>query len=234
MLRSNIAACHIKLEDWKSAIKAADASLEALDRLERRGKDPATENSSNDDDDRKKESGDSATEECEGEDIISPGAQRSGPSPVAREQEKKGPSDEDISRIRIKALMRRANARLESGGWSALSGAEEGTPCPLFQQQNPLMFHDEPHIMGRCPRRRGFFFFAVVISAGLLTRGKHLLSRLQEALEHVWVASPRPEHGDATTANTTVPHRHCQAEGGGRDDGQAERGMFVVSNVSLH
>ncbi|KAI9757966.1 MAG: hypothetical protein M1815_005600 [Lichina confinis] len=125
VLRSNIAACHIKLEDWKSAIKAADASLEALDRLELRGKDPATENSSNDDDDRKKESGDSATEECEGEDIISPGAQRSGPSPVAREQEKKGPSDEDISRIRIKALMRRANARLESGGWSALSGAEE-------------------------------------------------------------------------------------------------------------
>ena len=147
MLRSNIAACHIKLEDWESAIKAADAALEGLDRLERRGKDHAIEDKN---DDRKKESGDPTTEECEEEDIISPGAQKSGPSPVPKEQEKKGPSDEDISRIRIKALMRRANARLESGGWSALSGAEEGTLCPVV--------HDKPHIMGRFPRRLGVFF----------------------------------------------------------------------------
>lgn len=142
VLRSNIAACHIKLEDWESAIKAADAALEGLDRLERRGKDHAIEDKN---DDRKKESGDPTTEECEEEDIISPGAQKSGPSPVPKEQEKKGPSDEDISRIRIKALMRRANARLESGGWSALSGAEED--YKMLSSMSGLQARDRKMVM---------------------------------------------------------------------------------------
>ena len=33
---------------------------------------------------------------------------------------------EDISRIKAKALMRRARARSEDGGWGSLQGAEEG------------------------------------------------------------------------------------------------------------
>jgi hypothetical protein len=32
----------------------------------------------------------------------------------------------DIERIKAKALMRRAKARSEQGGWSVLQGAEEG------------------------------------------------------------------------------------------------------------
>ena len=34
VLKSNIAACHVKLAEWKAAIDAATQSLEALDRLE--------------------------------------------------------------------------------------------------------------------------------------------------------------------------------------------------------
>jgi len=34
--------------------------------------------------------------------------------------------DADIERIRTKALLRRARARSEMGGWSTLQGAEEG------------------------------------------------------------------------------------------------------------
>ncbi len=37
---------------------------------------------------------------------------------------------EDIQRIRAKALMRRAKARSEQGGWGNLQGAEEGR-CTL-------------------------------------------------------------------------------------------------------
>ncbi|KAI9859492.1 MAG: hypothetical protein M1813_006634 [Trichoglossum hirsutum] len=34
VLRSNIAACHLKLEDWKAAVTAATSSIESLDRLD--------------------------------------------------------------------------------------------------------------------------------------------------------------------------------------------------------
>jgi tetratricopeptide (TPR) repeat protein len=33
VLRSNIAECHLKLEDWKAAVTAATSSIESLDRL---------------------------------------------------------------------------------------------------------------------------------------------------------------------------------------------------------
>ena len=39
--------------------------------------------------------------------------------------EKSGRSRADVQRIRIKALLRRAKARMETGGWAALQGAEE-------------------------------------------------------------------------------------------------------------
>ena len=39
---------------------------------------------------------------------------------------------EDIQRIKAKALMRRAKARSESGGWANLQGAEEGMYLSLL------------------------------------------------------------------------------------------------------
>lgn len=61
------------------------------------------------------------------EEIVSSGAEQAAPAPpkeddeAARQQKRR----EDILRIRAKALMRRARARSEEGGWSNLAGAEE-------------------------------------------------------------------------------------------------------------
>ena len=122
ILRSNIAACHLKLQDWKAAILAATAAIENLDRYMPPGDD-------------KKE--DSRVEEI----VDNPPAQT---STVAESKH----STEDVQRIRTKALMRRAKARTESGGWSALQGAEEGkttllTKCidaEFFRLQASLVY----------------------------------------------------------------------------------------------
>lgn len=48
VLKSNVAACHLKLSDWKAAVEEATKSLEALDRLETP---PASKSDDDDDDD---------------------------------------------------------------------------------------------------------------------------------------------------------------------------------------
>jgi len=103
-----MAACHLRLEDWKEAIKAATAALDGLDKLQGKNGDVKVE----------KESG----EEEADEEIISDGAVE------AEVVSNKGQREADIERIRAKALMRRARARSEQGGWASLQGAEEGTP----------------------------------------------------------------------------------------------------------
>jgi len=107
VLRSNVAACHLKLEDWKEAVNAATASLDRLEKLQ--GKDG--ENATNEEEPKAEEEAD--------EEIISVGATK------AEDVSKKGKREADIERIRGKALMRRAKARSELGGWASLQGAEE-------------------------------------------------------------------------------------------------------------
>ncbi|KAH9889579.1 hypothetical protein F4778DRAFT_380685 [Xylariomycetidae sp. FL2044] len=120
VLKSNIAACQLKLEQWKEAIKSATSSLDALSRLEKA---------------ELKQQGDAAAEneipvhdgEEIDEEIVSSGAQNS--APAAREEtdseQARRKREQDIRRIRAKALMRRARARSELGGWSNLSSAED-------------------------------------------------------------------------------------------------------------
>ncbi|KAK0742131.1 hypothetical protein B0T21DRAFT_283168 [Apiosordaria backusii] len=108
VLRSNIAACHLKLEEWKEAVKNATDALDSLDKLEssnsKQDPTPPTED-----------------QEVEGE-IVSSGAKAAGPAIGDDAQRKR---QDDIARIRAKALMRRARARSELGGWSNLEGAIE-------------------------------------------------------------------------------------------------------------
>lgn len=111
VLRSNIAACHLKLEDWKEAVSAATAAIDGLERLQRKD--------SNIDSKNKGSSGKGEQEEAD-EEIVSEGATK------AEDVSAKGQREADIERIRAKALMRRARARSEIGGWSSLQGAEEG------------------------------------------------------------------------------------------------------------
>ena len=110
VLKSNIAACHLKLEDWKEAVKAATAALDGLDKLQGRPKKVKEGD----------EDGWKVVEEEADEEIISEGATK------AEDTSDKGKRQADIERIRCKALMRRAKARSELGGWSSLQAAEEG------------------------------------------------------------------------------------------------------------
>ena len=105
VLKSNIAACYLKLEDWKEAVKAATAALDGLDKLQ-----------------EKEAEGEVKVDKDEeaDEEIISEGAVK------AEDASDKGKRETDIERIRAKALMRRARARSEQGGWASLQGAEEG------------------------------------------------------------------------------------------------------------
>lgn len=112
VLRSNIAACHLKLEDWKAAVDAANTSLECLDRVLPKPKEKSSEDKTDGDD------ANDGVVEIEGDDEEDEQA----------ELERLRLSDErikDIQRIRTKSLLRRARARNELGGWANLQGAEE-------------------------------------------------------------------------------------------------------------
>ena len=110
MLKSNIAACHLKLEDWKAAIESATAALDALHRLEPRKRDGERQHD---------DAEDHGIVEIEAE---GPEAEKALADLATSDQRR-----EDIRRIRSKALMRRARAKSEQGGWGNLQGAEEGT-----------------------------------------------------------------------------------------------------------
>ncbi len=121
VLKCNVSACHLKLEEWKDAIDSATASLDALNRVEKKD---ATEvgGSPGGEKDGDKEEDDAVEEE-----IISAGASKAAPAPEAVDpvKEAKKKRAEDVKRIRAKALMRRARARSELAGWQNLTGAEE-------------------------------------------------------------------------------------------------------------
>ncbi|RSL45463.1 hypothetical protein CEP53_010785 [Fusarium sp. AF-6] len=111
---SNIAACHLKLEQWKDAIKAASDALSSLEKLEQ--KDPLLNP------DGKKEEKKEQDDDVE-EEIVSSGATKAAPALDSDDAVKTLKAN--IQRIRSKSLMRRARARSEAGGWQNLAGAEE-------------------------------------------------------------------------------------------------------------
>ncbi|KAL2761085.1 hypothetical protein ACRALDRAFT_2039583 [Sodiomyces alcalophilus JCM 7366] len=119
VLRSNMAACHLKLSQWKDAISAATSALDGLDRLEKEEALRADEAAQA----KAKEE-----EEVE-EEIISAGAGKAATAPPETDgdpaEAARRKRREDVRRIRAKALMRRARARSEEGGWANLAGAEE-------------------------------------------------------------------------------------------------------------
>ncbi|EEH48899.1 uncharacterized protein PADG_04978 [Paracoccidioides brasiliensis Pb18] len=118
VLRSNISACHLKLEDWKGAVDAATASIERLDKALSEQTQQET-SSGVKKPGNGKDAGDEVVELLDGD----------GDEESEEAQLKKLREDdvrkEDIKRIWAKALMRRARAKKELGGWANLQGAEE-------------------------------------------------------------------------------------------------------------
>lgn len=129
VLKSNVAACYLKLEEWKDAIQSATDALSSLDKLDGVPKDEkdTTPKPGATEPGKPPGGGAEGDDEVE-EEIVSIGASKAAPAPPMPEtveqiaQRKRA---EDILRIRAKALMRRARARSEAGGWSNLAGAED-------------------------------------------------------------------------------------------------------------
>lgn len=99
------------MEDWKAAVESATASIDSLERLR------PTKSAKKGTDTEDEEAAGAVVEiEGEGEDAEKELAD------LKLSDERK----EDIERIRVKALMRRAKGKMEQGGWGNLAGAEEG------------------------------------------------------------------------------------------------------------
>jgi tetratricopeptide (TPR) repeat protein len=131
VLKSNISACHVFLEDWKNAVDSATESLECLDRLHplpNQGK-------------KKKNK-----KQQQQQQYSKTTAARETDNDIPHEEDRGAvieiPSDEeestalarlhlsdtrlrDISRIRLKSLLRRAKARRWQATWASLAGSEE-------------------------------------------------------------------------------------------------------------
>lgn len=110
-----MAACYLKLEDWKAVVDAAAACIECLDRVVPPSTSEETEDA------KKEKQNPEPTDEV---------VEISGDDEEAEQKELQRLQDldkrkHDVMRIRAKALMRRARAKSQLGGWGNLQGAEE-------------------------------------------------------------------------------------------------------------
>ena len=108
VLRANISACHLKLSEWKEAVESATKALDALDRLDPPPAKEAGENGRGD-----AVGGGGVSEIDDATEILLEALTRTG----------RGIND--VHKLRTKALLRRAKARHQVGGWASLQGALE-------------------------------------------------------------------------------------------------------------
>lgn len=118
VLRSNIAACYLKLEDWKAAADAATACIDCLNRV----LPPSTQQDAGTSKEKER-----STDSAGQEDAV---VEISGDDEEAEQEElrrlqRNDQWKRDVARIRAKALMRRAKAKSQQDGWANLQGAEE-------------------------------------------------------------------------------------------------------------
>ncbi|KAF2131312.1 hypothetical protein P153DRAFT_270994, partial [Dothidotthia symphoricarpi CBS 119687] len=107
VLRSNMAACQLKLSEWKHAVESATQALDALDKL-----DPPLI----------REKGGVEAEKGEGGVV---GEVDDSTEVLLDALTRTNHSIHDVQKLRTKAMLRRAKARHQVGGWSSLQGALE-------------------------------------------------------------------------------------------------------------
>lgn len=136
VLRCNISACYLKLADWKAAVDSATMSLERLEKIIPSEPSKGTDHSESKDSKQtsKPAQGDDAVVEISGEDIDA----------EKKELQRLKELDEtrsNVLRIRAKALMRRAKAKSQMGGWANLQGAVED--YQFLDKMDSLPFDDK-------------------------------------------------------------------------------------------
>jgi len=130
VLKSNIAACHLKLEEWKEAV---DAATDALDGLERLDPTPVAPKPSGKDDSK----GTSSTNKVESESVIQELSEDTA-SRFEIFQRTTNKSLNDIKNLRIKSLLRRAKARHAQPAWANLQGSLEDYQALSAMPLTPL------------------------------------------------------------------------------------------------
>lgn len=129
VLRSNISACHIKLEEWKEAIEASTKGVECLERLEPL---PAPKVIG------QKESANGVLAEKEDEQDEIKEVDDKAEERIERLR-KSGRTLDEVRKLQVKVLMRRAKAKMEKGGWAELQGADEDYKVLLEPSMAPVL-----------------------------------------------------------------------------------------------
>lgn len=130
VLRSNVAACHLKLSEWKESAEAASKGIDCLERLERlpvvRAPDPRKESK---DGGAKTEAADAEVVEEVDEEL------------EARIENLRlsGHTIAQVRKLQVKMLMRRAKAKTELAGWSNLQAADEDYRVLLSPTMEPAL-----------------------------------------------------------------------------------------------
>lgn len=114
VLRSNVAACHLKLQEWKEAVESAEKGIINLENLEPLPTLPKPKDS--------RKEGKDAVEEANGDGIEE--VSEEVEERIANLQ-KSGRTLDEVRKLQIKLLMRRAKAKAELGTWANLQGADE-------------------------------------------------------------------------------------------------------------
>lgn len=124
VLRSNVAACHLKLQEWKATIESATKGVDCLERLE-----PLP-------DVRAKKDGKDGPGEIEedGVEEVDDGMEER-----IENLRQSGRTLDQVRKLQIKLLTRRAKARVETNGWSSLQGADEDYRILLSPTMLPIM-----------------------------------------------------------------------------------------------
>jgi tetratricopeptide (TPR) repeat protein len=126
VLRSNVAACHIKLQEWKEAVESATKGVDCLERLEPL---PILRKTN-------------ATGEGEIEDGGKGNVVEEVDESVAERIEnlnQSGHTIDEVRKLQIKLLLRRGKGRSEQNTWTTLQGADEDYRTLLHQSMLPSL-----------------------------------------------------------------------------------------------
>lgn len=115
-MHANIAACHLKLQDWKEAVESATKSLDGLEKL-----DPVAVPKAEGVQGGEANSG-SQADGSSGNSIVDVDDDT---ETRLESLSRTGRTIDDVRRLRVKSLLRRAKAREQQSTWSSLQGAAE-------------------------------------------------------------------------------------------------------------
>jgi len=131
VLRSNVAACYLKLEEWKEAVESAEKGLDCLERLEPL---PKLER-------KAPQPGEGGEEEVNGDGMVEEVDDK-----LADRIENlrlSGRTLDEVRKLQVKLLMRRAKCKTELGGWASLQGADEDYRVLLSPTMLPSLSHTD-------------------------------------------------------------------------------------------